>query len=166
MRKEQKLVVDQKTGEIESEYVLVATKRHNGFQRGGWVAMSQSAVEKIASTIKDTEDLRVFLMLVAKLDFDNYIQVPQVELAEKLGMKKSNVSRAIKRLIDRGIILKGPKIGRSNTYRLNPQYGWKGSAKGHQRALQEAAERWGQAALSDSELRQRLGAQGQQRLTD
>jgi len=165
MRKEQKLVVDRQTGEIESEYFLVAMKRHNGFQRGGWVAMSQNALDAIAE-IDRLEDMRVLMKLLAKLDFDNYIQVPQIELAEALNMKRSNVSAAIKRLIDRGIILKGPKIGRSNTYRLNPQYGWKGSAKSHQRALQEAANRWGQAALSDNEMRQQLEAQGQQRLTD
>jgi len=139
MFKQQKMVVDSKTGEIESEYVLVATKRHNGFQKG-WVAMSQSALDAIAE-IERLEDLRVLMKLLAKLDFDNYIQISQVEVATALDMDKSQVNRAIKRLIERGIILKGPKIGRSNTYRLNPHYGWKGSARGHQRALQEAADR-------------------------
>lgn len=165
MFKQQKMVVDSKTGEIENEYILVATKRRNGFQDGGWLAMSQTALDAIAE-IDRLEDMKVLMKLLAKLDFDNYIQISQIDIATALSMDKSQVSRAVKRLIDRGIILKGPKIGRSNTYRLNPHYGWKGSAKGHQRALQEAADRWGKAALSDSELRQKLEAEGQQRLTD
>jgi predicted transcriptional regulator len=165
MHRQNKLIVDHQTGEIESEYVLVATKRRNGFQRGGWLAMSQTALDAIAE-IDRLEDMRVLMKLLAKLDFDNYIQVSQIDIATALNMDKSQVSRAMKRLIERGIILKGPKIGRSNTYRLNPHYGWKGSAKSHQKALQEAADKWGKAALTDNELRQKLEAEGQQRLTD
>lgn len=160
-----KLLVDE-SGEIHGEVVLVAVpKRQNGFK--GWVAMSQEAVEAIATNIKDSEDLRVFLMLVAKLDFDNYIQVPQVDIAKALGMKRSNVSRAIKNLVERQILLKGPKAGRSWTYRLNPAYGWKGSAHNHRAALKKAIEKWGEAAVeTDADRRRKLEELGQTRLTD
>ncbi|EIT2341618.1 hypothetical protein L1O22_004870, partial [Salmonella enterica] len=40
-----------------------------------------------------------------------------------------------KNLIEFGIILEGPKIGRSKTYRLNPQFGWKGTVSNHKKAL-------------------------------
>ena len=33
--------------------------------------------------------------------------------------------------------LEGPKIGVSRSYRLNPNYGWKGSGKNHKQALKE-----------------------------
>ncbi|ECJ2098818.1 hypothetical protein ACI5M7_005093, partial [Salmonella enterica subsp. enterica serovar Typhimurium] len=49
--------------------------------------------------------------------------------------KKSAVSRAIRHLLEFGIILEGPKIGRSKTYRLNPQFGWKGTVSNHKKAL-------------------------------
>ena len=52
-----------------------------------------------------------------------------------LGIQKANVSRAIKALIENEIILEGPKIGRSKTYRLNPSYGWKGTVRNHDKAL-------------------------------
>jgi hypothetical protein len=29
-------------------------------------------------------------------------------------------------LVDKEILLKGPKMGRSYAYRLNPDFGWKG----------------------------------------
>lgn len=36
-----------------------------------------------------------------------------------------------------GVLLRGPKAGRSSTFRLNPSFGWKGSASNHQKALKE-----------------------------
>ena len=52
-------------------------------------------------------------------------------------MHRQHVQRSIKRLIQLGIILEGVKIGISRSYRLNPSFGWKGSAKGHREVLHE-----------------------------
>nr|WP_250996819.1 hypothetical protein [Escherichia coli] len=59
-----------------------------------------------------------------------------MDIAEALNMQKTNVSRAVKTLIEFEIILEGPKIGRSKTYRLNPQFGWKGTVSNHKKVLQ------------------------------
>ena len=61
----------------------------------------------------------------------------QAEIARDLGMQRQNVQRSIKRLMELGVILEGVKIGVSRSYRLNPSFGWKGSAKGHREALHE-----------------------------
>ena len=64
-------------------------------------------------------------------------------MARELGMKASNFSRAVARLESLGIITRGPKSGRSPTFRLNPKVGWKGKAKEHFGALQKArAQGW------------------------
>lgn len=68
------------------------------------------------------DQMRILMALLAVLDYKNYIQVAQVDIADALKMQKKNVSRAIKHLIDFSIISDGPKIGRSKTYRLNPQF--------------------------------------------
>lgn len=96
--------------------------------------MNQAAL-KIIATELNHEQTKVLMMLLADLDYENYIQVAQIDIAESLGMKKSNVSKAVKNLIEFGIILEGPKIGRSKTYRLNPQFGWKGTVSNHKKAL-------------------------------
>ena len=44
-------------------------------------------------------------------------------------MNRHNVNRSIKKLIELGVILEGVKIGISRSYELNPNFGWKGSAK-------------------------------------
>ena len=49
--------------------------------------------------------------------------------SEELGNAQAARQRSIKRLIALGVILEGPKIGISRSYRLNPEFGWKGSAR-------------------------------------
>jgi len=129
--------VDLETGEI-LPHVLVAMQQKipNGFAEG-WVAMAQSAADLFAG-IKNTDDHRVLWMLLAQLNFENDIRIEQSAIAEKLGMQRPNVSRSIKRLQELGIIVEGPKVGRSRTYKLNPAYGWKGSSANHQKALRTA----------------------------
>ena len=76
--------------------------------------------------------------MLARLDYENLIQVNQVEVAEQVGMNRHNVNRSIKKLIELGVVLEGVKIGISRScLRLNPNFGWKGSAKGHREALRE-----------------------------
>ncbi|WP_270371253.1 helix-turn-helix transcriptional regulator [Escherichia coli] len=96
--------------------------------------MNQAALITIANELNH-DQMRVLMALLAELDYENYIQVAQIDIAEALTMQKTNVSRAVKNLIDFGIILEGPKIGRSKTYRLNPQFGWKGTVSNHKKAL-------------------------------
>jgi DNA-binding transcriptional ArsR family regulator len=129
--------VDLETGEI-LPHVLVAMQQKipNGFTEG-WMAMANSAADIFAG-IKSTDDHRVLWQLLARLDFENNIRIEQTAIAEKLAMDKSQVSRAIKRLQEMGIINEGPKVGRSRTYKLNPAYGWKGSSANHQKALRVA----------------------------
>lgn len=146
---------DPKTGQVlERSFVAVLQqKAKNGFS-DGWVAMSQSAILEIAKS-KDlgADALRVFLALASYLDFDNLIQVSQVELGHAVNMRRQNVQRAIKRLVDMEIMIEGPRSGVHRTYRLNPQYGWKGSAKSHRKALDERRKATQEAAQRRANLR-------------
>jgi hypothetical protein len=71
----------------------------------------------------DGVDLRVFLYLFSSLDFRSFIPVPQLEVAEALAKQKAHVSRSIRKLKERGLIIAGPKVNRSPSFRLNPHYG-------------------------------------------
>lgn len=96
--------------------------------------MNQAALLTIANELNH-DQMRVLMALLADLDYENYIQVAQMDIAEALNMQKTNVSRAVKNLLEFGIVIEGPKIGRSKTYRLNPQFGWKGTTINHKKAL-------------------------------
>ena len=125
--------VDLETGEDLGGFVaVIRPKQKSSFERH--FTMNQAAL-KIIATELNHEQTKVLMMLLADLDYENYIQVAQIDIAESLVMKKSAVSRAIRHLLEFGIILEGPKIGRSKTYRLNPQFGWKGTVSNHKKAL-------------------------------
>ena len=80
----------------------------------------QDSFEEIAKDGDMTgETYKVLFYLYSKLDFENFIQQTQIEIAESLGMQKQRVSRAMKVLTSKQIVLEGPKIGRSRCYRLN-----------------------------------------------
>lgn len=71
----------------------------------------------------DGVDLRVFLYLFARLDFKLYTLVEQNEIASALGRRKEHISRSIRKLKAKEIIIEArPRIGRSASYALNPKY--------------------------------------------
>ncbi len=125
--------VDTETGEAINGFVaVVRPKQKSSFERH--FTMNQAALLTIANQLTH-EQTRVLLALLTNLDYENFIQVSQVDIAENLKMNRPNTSRAIKNLLTMEIILQGPKIGRSNTFRLNPNFGWKGSVSNHKRAI-------------------------------
>lgn len=96
--------------------------------------MNHSVLLAMASVLTG-EQLKVLLVLLASLDYENFIQVAQPDVANTLKMQQPNVSRAVKKLIGFGVILEGPKIGRSKSYRLNPQFDWKGTVMNHKKPI-------------------------------
>lgn len=121
--------VDQDTGEVLEGVVVYCGVKQDPYSRG-WVMTSQDALELLAADEDLTKEaFRILMFLMARLDFENWIQVTQKEISEKTNIKKSNVSRGISLLEQKGIILRSPKIGRSYAFRLNPHFGWKGKVK-------------------------------------
>ncbi len=87
--------------------------------------MSQAAMLELAQNPVSGEAMRVLMALCAVLDFENFIQLSQADLAKLIGMKQPHVNRAMAELFERGIVIKGMKVGRSLTYRLSPTFGFK-----------------------------------------
>lgn len=148
--------VDLDTGELMEGAVLgmFFPKRQNGF-REGWVAMSQQAMRALAVAQSDLtgRQLRVLLMVLGMLDMENFLLLSQAEIAKDLGLRPSHVSEAISRLVELGILIRGPKAGRSSTFRLNPRFGWKGSASNHNKALRERMQAAGLSVVKSDPVR-------------
>jgi DNA-binding MarR family transcriptional regulator len=95
------------------------------------MAKSESAVDfrRISEALSldeelDGVDLRVFLFLFSRLDFETYTRVEQREIAESLKRHKVHVSRSIRKLKAKKMIIEAtPRIGRSPSYVLNRAYG-------------------------------------------
>lgn len=128
--------VDRQTGEIMQGCMVWIPQRPRLTER--WFMAFQDAFEELAKDREITsEPRRVLDYLFSKLDFENFIQQSQQDIAQALGMHKSQVSEAMKLLVRKQIVLEGPKVGRSKCYRLNPNYGWKGKVKTLQEARRE-----------------------------
>jgi hypothetical protein len=130
--------IDETTGEIlDGVAVWVGPKVRSPYGKG-WYMQSQDAVLALA---QDKElagrPTRVLLYLLARLDYENFIHIPQVDIAEALELQPPHVSSAIKLLEEKGILVRGPKVGRSFGWRLNPHFGWKGKVR-HLHAVREA----------------------------
>ena len=117
--------VDKYTGEEFGFPVIVGRKR-NPYGKG-WVMNSQEAMVAVAKD-KDIkgETHRVLWFIGGILDFENWVQLSITEIGNELDLKQQAVSRAMKVLEDKQIILRGPKVGRSYAFMLNPEFGWKG----------------------------------------
>lgn len=129
---------------------LFYPKRRNGFDEG-WVAMAQPALTALAKSNLGQQDLRVLMLVLGQLDFENYILLNQADISREIDMHRTDVNKALKRLQELGVLLRGPKAGRSSTFRLNPSFGWKGSATNHQKALQERMKAAGLSVIANPE---------------
>ena len=144
--------VDLATGELLEGATLAVfyPKRRNGFGTG-WLAMAQEPLMKLAQADLGKEAMRVLFAVLSTLDYENWISINQAELGRQLGIKPSNMSRAVARLVTEGVLLAGPKVQAKGTYRLNPRYGWKGSAKGHHEALLERMKARGMSVVGEDD---------------
>lgn len=128
--------VDRNTGEVMQGCMVWIPHRPKITER--WFMAFQDTFEELAKDPELTlEPKNVLLYLFSKLDFENFIQQSQADVAKALGMHKEQVSRAMKLLTSKQIVLEGPKVGRSKCYRLNPDYGWKGKVKSLQEYRRE-----------------------------
>lgn len=121
---------DQGTGEqLEGTLVYVGVKSPSLYG-GDWFMSNREANETLATDPDFTgRTFRVLLFLLSRLDYENWIQVPQTEIAAKLDLHKPNVSFEINLLLCKKILLRGPKVGKSYAFRLNPYYAWRGDSK-------------------------------------
>jgi hypothetical protein len=141
MRKRRIASVDQDTGEVLEGVVVYCGVKQNPYSKG-WVMNSQDAMEILARD-KDIkgETHRIIWYLLSRLDFENWIQITQKEISEELGINKVNVSKAITLLEEKELIVRGPKIGRTYAFRLNPMFGWKGKVRNLDDYRREEEER-------------------------
>lgn len=130
------------TGEVldGAQIGVFYPKRQVGYD-GGWMALALKSLGDIAEdrTLNLT-DHRVLGVLLSELDYENFLYIAQADVAVRLGVGRAAVNRSFKKLLDKRILLRGPKRGRVYTYGLNPRVGWRGQAQKGSQALQRAEQ--------------------------
>lgn len=143
--------VDTATGEVVEGFVGVIRPKSQHAFGTGWFAVNQAALRTLRTSGLQGRDYDVLFLLLEHLDFENWIQVTQANLAKELEMSSTHFSRSIKKLIEIDALLEGPRIGRCKTYRLNPQLGWKGKSNGHIKALKERMKKAGMSVINSQD---------------
>ena len=128
---------DMRTG-IVYDLVAVPRERHSG---GRFAMVMQDALARVAREDWPDIDYRVLVMLFSRLDWENYLHLDLTELAKEMNRGRVTVSRSISRLVAAGVLHRGPRVGRSWTYRLDPNLGWKGKPDSRRRVQAELDKR-------------------------
>ena len=105
--------------------VFIKTKKHKiNYKKGAFFVVNQEEIRKIIQDKKryTGEVLRLLLFFMSIVEYDNRIKgYTQTQLAEIMGVKQPQISRAIRELQNAKIIIKD---GRD--YYFNPQFLTKG----------------------------------------
>lgn len=118
--------VDQETGEVMDGALVWVSQRAK--IREGWFMGFQEAFLELAKDVELAgQPMRVLLVLMSKLDWENFIAFSQGDIAKQLKIRPEAVSRAVRLLREKGVIEAGPVLGNTKTYKLNPGYAWRGS---------------------------------------
>ncbi len=119
-------------GELQAQPVFLCApnKKRLATELGGWVICWQEQLMTLAKVKELTKtDLRVLMVLQSSLDFDNWVRLSHADIGRELDVARPNVSVAMKRLLVMNVLLVGPSTRGVNTYRLNPNFSWKGTMR-------------------------------------
>ncbi len=86
------------------------------------------------------ESQRVFAVMYEYVDFENVVTISQKDIGTRLGINSDRVSKAVRNLVEQGILLKGKKDRNAFTYHLSPLMGWKGKVKNYHKFNEEQAQ--------------------------
>jgi len=121
-------LVDTQTGEIHATPPIMVQPRFYWPEES--VVVWQDAAKCMAKHPElGAEALRVWLYVVGTVGYENILAMSLSSVGRELGMQRQNVSRAVNRLVETGILEPVGTFNRSKTYRLNSQVGWRGSVK-------------------------------------
>ena len=73
--------------------------------------MTLDGLDKLTATPGiGMREMRIFAVLLKRLDHENFILVPQIEIVKATGFHASHVSSSMKRLVEVGALIAGPKV--------------------------------------------------------
>ena len=124
-------LLNERTGELMNLPVYLNSPQKRPTIYGDrWFQMAQDPLIEMAGDIELRGiPMAVLLYMCGRLDFDNYVKISQQEIADSIKASRPNVNKAVKLLLRKQVLIRGPSVGQSNSYRLNPAYGWKGDNK-------------------------------------
>ena len=106
------------------------------------VQLFQRGIRRVAEEgILGKEAWRVLGYLLSILDWDNWLVVPQRRVGDILGMTAQQMSRAIRMLLENGLLVQAGRPYPRSAYRLSSDFAYKGRYNGWQKRQREEKER-------------------------
>ena len=104
--------IDRNTGQVLSEGALVWMPSRTQHPYGDrWIAMTMDGLDKLTATPGiGMREMRIFAVLLKRLDYENFIMVPQTDIVEATGFAASNVSASIKKLLPLARLFQGLRL--------------------------------------------------------
>lgn len=103
------------------------------------IGVSMTEQAEMEKPLTQTE-YRVRDWLLGTIGIGNFVHVNQAEMARRLRIERATASRAIKRLIELGILIKGPKSGKACTFMVSPAFCFSGGLGAGIKARKEAIQ--------------------------
>lgn len=123
-------IINKDTGEIVLEKTNDMQKSQNGKD---WCIMYQLTAFLLATDKSYTlSDIRVYMFIVANVDWKCIYMTTKVALAEKIGMSYRQLQRALKKLKSEDLIREG-KIEGQTYFAINPERVSRGKNRGQLR---------------------------------
>lgn len=124
-------LIDPSTGQVYDGFAVARREAHP-YAEQGYVKMVQPMLRALACDPDiGAEAHRVFHLVLSQITFGGVTVINQTALSKDLKIARQSVTRALKLLVDKGVLLRddtaGP--GRPRGFALNPMYGYKGSGK-------------------------------------
>lgn len=114
-------------------------RRKHPYRAERFMLASYVGLEELLARMGDRslgmQAMRVLVAMMADCDYENRVRPGQKDLARKLGMAQTHVSKAIRDLIACGFV-ENPNNDRGR-YMLSPRLCWKGDDDSLRRALSE-----------------------------
>ena len=120
--------IDKYTGKEYSFPVIFIDKR-NPYSKGWFMNNQETSILLAKDKEIKGQTHRILRFIEGILDFENWVHISVTQIGKELDIHRQDVSKGIKLLQEKEIIIQGPKIGKSYTYMLNPSFGWKGKVK-------------------------------------
>ena len=84
-------------------------------------AFQEGLLEIILDKDLTGDDIRVFLAIISHVEYENKFTMPLGYLGEAIGMKRQNVSKSVKKLLQKGYLNKDGNQGQVNHYMVDPR---------------------------------------------
>jgi hypothetical protein len=111
----------------EEQYPVIGVRSRIKFKN--FCMLYQLASEDLARDKRiGGAEYRVLHFLLSRMGYEGSVRISQRDIGEVIDMKQPSIARAMRVLMEVGVIRSEGKPGQTATYMLNPYYGSRGKA--------------------------------------